>query len=353
MNISGKNISDFIKREKLYVFLLVFVIFIYLSFSLLNQFLEDTGLGKALEGESISSEELISDAKIEEAFKSKPILSTICTLLFLLFVFFMILGLILDIIYLCLRHKKRIPIRKTQNVRIGRWNFWDVCKVAIIFLFLQSIILLLDIFLFSKVPYFVTRASLKLTILTTLVDMGAIAAIFYFVVGDGQEKIASLGLTAKQLFRNVKYGILGYIGLVPVLGVVIFLVGVLFKKFNIPIEPQPFLTMFCGEKHTPSLMYMAFFTALLGPVFEEIFFRGFVYNVFKKKLGIFGGIFLTSMFFAYLHGNLAAFFPIFFLGLLLTYIYEKTGSLVSSITVHVIHNSVTLSFLFFLKGAVS
>jgi membrane protease YdiL (CAAX protease family) len=128
-----------------------------------------------------------------------------------------------------------------------------------------------------------------------------------------------------------------------------YLTTVLFKVFDIPIEPQPILVILREEDHIPSLIYMGFFTALLGPFLEEIFFRGFVYGLFKRKLGIFWGVILSAMFFAYIHANIASFFPIFCLGIVLAYLYEKTGSLIPSIAVHIIHNSLSLFFLLFIK----
>ena len=232
----------------------------------------------------------------------------------------------------------------------GLWNFWDICKVAIIFLFAQRIMWLADIFLFSGVPYLQTRGSLKLMLSATLVDIIGIAAILYFVLNERRQSITSLGLTVRRFFVNIRYGIFAYIGLIPILASVMFLTMALFRIFDIPIEPQPILVILQEEDHIPSLIYMGFFTALLGPILEEVFFRGFAYSVFKKKLGIFAGIVLSAAFFAYVHANLASFFPIFCLGVLLAYIYERTGSLIPSMTIHIIHNSVTFAFLVFIKA---
>ena len=40
------------------------------------------------------------------------------------------------------------------------------------------------------------------------------------------------------------------------------------------------------------------------------------------------------------------------LGVLLAYLYETTGSLVASITVHIIHNSIIVGFVFFIKEVI-
>ena len=49
-------------------------------------------------------------------------------------------------------------------------------------------------------------------------------------------------------------------------------------------------------------------------------------------------MFATSGIFALLHLNLIAFLPIFILGLCLSFLYEKTGSLVPCMVLHMTHN---------------
>ena len=41
------------------------------------------------------------------------------------------------------------------------------------------------------------------------------------------------------------------------------------------------------------------------------------------------------------------------LGVLLAYLYETTGSLVASMAVHVLHNSIIVGFVFFIRELVT
>jgi membrane protease YdiL (CAAX protease family) len=94
------------------------------------------------------------------------------------------------------------------------------------------------------------------------------------------------------------------------------------------------------------LIFSTLIVVILGPVVEEVFFRGFTYNAIKRKWGVKSAIALTSIVFAALHGTLFGFAPILLLGFLLAYMYEKTGSLVPSITIHILHNGLMMLFLF-------
>jgi membrane protease YdiL (CAAX protease family) len=183
----------------------------------------------------------------------------------------------------------------------------------------------------------------------TLMDIVLITSVIYFATSFYGRGLGSLGLTAKGLLKGVRYGFLGYIGFVPVFICVVLAVYWLSSVFEVTLEPQAIVEMFKDEKHPATLFYMSVFAGLLGPVVEEVFFRGFLYGALRKHVGIIGGVVISALLFALLHANLASFFPILALGALLAYLYEKTGSLTASITVHVAHNTLMLIFLFLAK----
>ena len=61
---------------------------------------------------------------------------------------------------------------------------------------------------------------------------------------------------------------------------------------------------------------------------------------------------LSSVFFAVIHYNQFAFLPIFILGLSLAYLYEKRGSLLAPIALHIIHNTIFIGYFFLAKQIV-
>jgi membrane protease YdiL (CAAX protease family) len=96
--------------------------------------------------------------------------------------------------------------------------------------------------------------------------------------------------------------------------------------------------MYLRKGAEPYLIYLTLFVAVLGPVFEEIFFRGFAYPPFRQRFGVRWAMVGVSAIFALFHMNAILFIPIFLLGVFLVTLYEKTGSLVPSITAHICHN---------------
>lgn len=351
--ISYGSVTAFIRREKLYVFLLTFVILANFSILLLNNASKAAGPARIFNKEIAAANGMIFDQKVMDAISSNQALRAVFLFIALIFLFFILAGLVIDTLFVSARIMGKEPVAVTRAVSSADWGIWGIGKVVIIFFFAESTVSLWMMSAELFLPNLPVEHNLLMIMVSTVLDAAAIASIFYFVLKGGQRGIDSLGLTAKNMLLNIKYGVTAYVGLIPALLGVTLAAAAVFKIFNIPVEPQQMVEMLKEETKMPSLMYMIIFASFFGPFMEEIFFRGFVYGALRKKIGVSGGILMSAAFFACVHVNMASFMPILILGILLAYIYEKTGSLVSSITVHIMHNSCMLAFLFFLKFAAS
>jgi uncharacterized protein len=81
----------------------------------------------------------------------------------------------------------------------------------------------------------------------------------------------------------------------------------------------------------------------LAPLMEELFFRGFLYPVLARGLGLPIAIFLTALGFAALHGAQLMFswgpaLVIFLVGLVLTMVRAKTNSVAAGVLIHMAYN---------------
>lgn len=92
------------------------------------------------------------------------------------------------------------------------------------------------------------------------------------------------------------------------------------------------------------LGFIGLILIVVVPIFEEIIFRGFVFDRLQVKFGASKAVLLTAFGFALLH------FPnimgIFFLGLVLSLAYIKTGSLYVPVLIHALNNGVGFLFQF-------
>ena len=88
--------------------------------------------------------------------------------------------------------------------------------------------------------------------------------------------------------------------------------------------------------------FMFIATVIISPIFEEILYRGLMYNKLKEISNAFIGVLISSILFALLHIPKYGFgintFFLFLVGILLTYCYEKTDNIYVPILVHSINN---------------
>ena len=84
---------------------------------------------------------------------------------------------------------------------------------------------------------------------------------------------------------------------------------------------------------------------LVGPVAEELFFRGGLYAVLRQSLSVPQAVVVTSLFFASAHAGQVG-LPVIQLvgGVAFAVLYEKTGSLLAPVLVHAAGNLAILLF---------
>ena len=85
---------------------------------------------------------------------------------------------------------------------------------------------------------------------------------------------------------------------------------------------------------------------LLVPVWEEFFFRGFVHNALRNRLGVWGAILLSSLLFGAFHIIPLQALGAFLLALPLAWAYEKSGSLWLVIYMHALNNLIALGLAY-------
>jgi membrane protease YdiL (CAAX protease family) len=123
---------------------------------------------------------------------------------------------------------------------------------------------------------------------------------------------------------------------------------------------QAFASMLPMPKETPMDRFFAtrseawilsVFGVTLAPLLEELFFRGFLYPVLVRRLGVAAAIVLTSLGFSLIHAQQLgrAWGPlliIFIVGLVLTVTRALTKSVAAGVLIHVAYNA-TISVVFF------
>lgn len=78
---------------------------------------------------------------------------------------------------------------------------------------------------------------------------------------------------------------------------------------------------------------------LLVPVGEELMFRGLLFRRFRENGSFWYSALSSSFFFAFMHTNATQMIYAFLLGLMLCYLYEKTGTFTAPILLHMVMNT--------------
>ena len=84
---------------------------------------------------------------------------------------------------------------------------------------------------------------------------------------------------------------------------------------------------------------------LLAPFAEEVFFRGFLLAALAPIIGGLRGAVVSAAIFSAAHMHVGTLFPIFVMGMLLAWLYLRTGSIWPSFVAHAAQNLLALAFL--------
>ncbi|MGG1629521.1 CPBP family intramembrane glutamic endopeptidase [Rossellomorea sp. NRS-1567] len=81
--------------------------------------------------------------------------------------------------------------------------------------------------------------------------------------------------------------------------------------------------------------------AIISPVYEEIFYRGFLYRWLRTRIGLTGALLLSSLIFTIIHIPTYNVMPVnFFSGILFALAYERTHSIWPSVLIHGLTNGI-------------
>ncbi len=326
-------LKKLIRQERIYLLMLAFIVLFNLAIQ-----------PSTKQTPAHQSSSLTEKIKAEELSK--------VSIITLFFTLILISGIVLLIRFCYLKLQGKETINKFSEMPTNiNWKIGDIARVIILLLFFGYFI---HIFLYLLFRLFLVNlhSNLKPIISACIVDFLALFFISYFVLKKYKQKIASLGINFKDFFKKIKLGITTYITIIPILVLLIVFLSGLAQRLNYQPPLHPLVDIILDEKNIFFLIFLFLFGGVIGPIVEEIFFRGFAYPAIKKKAGVFFSIIITATFFAALHQNFFAFLPIFFLGAVLAYVYEKSDSLIPPITIHILHNSLMIMGIFLFKGVI-
>ncbi|MBG82541.1 MAG: CPBP family intramembrane metalloprotease [SAR202 cluster bacterium] len=172
-------------------------------------------------------------------------------------------------------------------------------------------------------------------IVATAISLMFAATGFTLSVIKFREPINTLGLIRTHGARPYAYAALIWILALSMLILWIQIVVSLDVGFLIPPDTaQQVLDEAAGNIVTTVIL-----VGIIGPIAEEIFFRGYVLPGLINRFGIVGALVISSLIFGFFHIEPGAIVPTFVLGLALGWVYLKTGSIWPAVFAHGLHNT--------------
>lgn len=135
-------------------------------------------------------------------------------------------------------------------------------------------------------------------------------------------------------------------GLLVASYMVILVHNLLLTAFDIRTQGDEILRLF-EQLESPVWFFVV--GAILAPLVEEIFFRGFLFQGFRARYSWVSAMLLSSAIFAVAHLDLASLVPTFVLGNLLAYLYQRSNSVWPGVILHMLVNSFGLLATYFLS----
>ena len=230
------------------------------------------------------------------------------------------------------------------------WGAWDVAKVATLY-----VAVLVCVFRMSRAiealilcPGRTDGNALIGLLADSAARLALVASVCHVVLGYGASPRA-VGVTRRDWRGALRKGVIAYLAFVPVyMGMVRAQIWLADRLGVTPPLQEPVriatLTDSLGV-----LVMLTIFAVVVAPVTEELYFRAFMQSAMRRRLREREAITAGALVFACVHQNWFALLPLFALGLLLGYLYERTQSLVAPVTVHVLHNAAMLAMIFWFR----
>ncbi len=145
-----------------------------------------------------------------------------------------------------------------------------------------------------------------------------------------------LGVSQPITFVDIGLAPIGYVVYGVIAGLIVNLMSV-FPWFN-PDQTQD--VGFSGYIAGFDRIYAMLAIVFLAPIAEEILMRGWLYGKLRDHLKILPAILITSLLFAFLHGQWNVSVRVFVLSFILCFLRETTGSIWAGILLHILTNGI-------------
>ncbi len=172
-------------------------------------------------------------------------------------------------------------------------------------------------------------------------DLALLAVVYLRIVRPRAITFQEMGLNLHGFLGRLPLGLLFGLLLFAASSLVEYLLGLAGVRQT---QQESFQSIARASPGEFGLVLLA--GAVVAPFAEEIFFRGYVFRAYLRQKGLWRAFLYSSLLFALVHLNLPAFLPILVVGLLLSFLYYRTGSVVPGMVAHGLNNAIAFTLLY-------
>ena len=152
------------------------------------------------------------------------------------------------------------------------------------------------------------------------------------------------GINPSCFFPDSVNGIVNQLAWGAVVGLSAFLLGnygekLVLKYLLVDVGTHPLVNLTANAKTAGQFLFPLLVGGFLVPVAEEFFYRGFLYPVLRRHLGVLLGIAASGLLFTLAHFNQLWFMEIFLVGVILAWLFQQFDSLLPGMAAHIVLNS--------------
>ncbi len=237
-------------------------------------------------------------------------------------------------------------LRRAWHLGTGslpRWTWGELARVTLLIIIVASLMPFVRLTVLFYQPSWAADLHVWMTVGMLLLDAFVIVAVLAFAAGKGLPVRQVLGPGTGGFADAIAVGLRAYMTVFPWLVALLFLIVKVSHALHLQPPLQPLHELLFRPQHPFVLWLTTALACVVGPVAEELFFRGVVYTTLRHRMSRWLAMAASGAVFSLVHTNVVGFVPILALGWLLAYLYERTGSLVAPMAVHVLHNTFLMS----------
>ena len=227
--------------------------------------------------------------------------------------------------------------------RPSAWSFGELWRIAALLCVAFSLVSLTRFLPAARALGLPTRSHLWIPLSMLLLDSFVVLAICAFAAGKPVPVRRAVGFPERPLLPALVQGFKAYLAVFPWLFLLLFLTVEAIRFFHLKPPLEPIQELLFKERDPRVIGLLVLLSCAIGPVAEELFFRGVLFAALRRHLSRGRAILISGAAFALIHTNPVGFLPILLIGSLLAYLYERTGSLAAPIAVHIVHNTFLMS----------